>query len=112
MDLLFPYEEPYRIAEELTESDLKAMIKSLEKIIQTSEGQDKEFFDRCKIALELYRDKNFSQARWWSCHACFVKPGWLTPERCREDRESLYAQFPKKYAKFHDSGNAGAAKKA
>lgn len=112
MDLLFPYEEPYRIAEELTEADLKAMVKSLEKSIQSSAGQEKEFLERCKISMTLYLNKNFSQSRWWSCHAGFVKPAWLTPARCHNDRERLYHQFPKKYAKFNDSGDAGAAEKA
>lgn len=109
MQILFPYEEPFNMAEALTESDLDSMIKSLRKLIETNPGKDKEWYDRCCIALDLYRDKMFNQASWWSVHAGFVKPEWLTPERCASDRKKLYEKHPRKYAKFYDSGDAGAA---
>lgn len=112
MQLLFPYESPKQIAEALTESDLDSLIKSLKKTIPSAVGTSKEWFDRCCISLELYRDKMFSQAEWWSDHAGYVKPEWLTPERCSADRKKLYERFPRKYAKFHDTGDAGAAEEA
>lgn len=112
MSLYFPYPEPIKVAECLTEADLKRQIK-LMRVAEDSENcESREWIGRTRICFEAYAKGNPELAGWWSRHADLVRPEWINPTRCAADQARLFKKAPKKYAQFNDSGDPGASDEA
>lgn len=86
MQLYFPYQEPIKCAEYFSASVLREQISAAETALAKEHD---EWLGRYKICLSRYADGNKEQAQWWSNHADYVRPEWLTPERCKADRKKL-----------------------
>ena len=108
MNLFFPYPEPIKVAECLTDADLRREVENLEKAVKDG-GQHKEWYDRARLSMEHYLFGDMEPAVWWSHHADLVRPDFLTPEFCDAEKARLYKRSPKKYAQFHDYCNGEAA---
>lgn len=107
MDILFPFEEPIKVAKYLRPQDLKRQI-TLIKGVAVKGDPYYEWFSRVLICYEKYVAGDKEQAGWWSEHAMLVKPDEITAETCEIDRQALAEISPKAY----DNSKPRKAKKA
>ena len=111
MKLLILYPEPIKTALALTEKDLELQMK-LYEIEFKKEGIDekyREWISRSLSCFVRFKQGRMDGANWWSYNAKFFQPDFITPEFCKQQRDELKKQYPKKYGKLNDNGDAGKA---
>lgn len=115
MQVFVPYAEPITTASVLDGARLRKQIIECGQILDAIDGKTdawknhpvtkmytpyREWLDRYRICLQKYAEGDLETAKWWSNHANYVAPEFLTLEFCNQHKRRLYTKAPEKYPQF------------